>query len=225
MGACGGVGAADRRWVESARDAGVTEECKSPHGKSAEATRKAHKKGEIAIEAGLTTGEVALKAASFVAKGSALFGLGSLAASSGVMLYGYYKSIAEAAELKEAHQRDAINLAVVWTASAALPKDYVARVGHELREVAGERGGASRILTPLMKDDVKWQKLKAEAEAYARMGRKTGARSGITSPRELAYRLEHDKTFSRAYSSNIAFRHGVDSVVFEYEQARIAKGK
>jgi hypothetical protein len=195
--------------------------CESPHGRSAAETRKAQRSGGGARSLGE---DVALEA---LAETTKSFGASVLSAALtvGSHFKGLYTSLAEAAAIREAHQRDAVNLAVLWTASGALPRDYVARVSCELRDVGGERGGASKILTPLMKDDTRWQALKAQAEGFARLGHKVAARSGINSRAELAHRLKHESKLSKAYRANLASKHGVDSYVFENEQRRIARGR
>ncbi|MCC6667657.1 MAG: hypothetical protein IT375_28170 [Polyangiaceae bacterium] len=223
---CSGVSRSDRAFVESAVESGVVQSCENPKGKTAEQTKKAQKAGFVshgAAEAGLETGA---KALAMGTHGAAAIGAGaaSVVVSSGMHMLALYKAVAEGAEIRDAHQRDAINLAFVWTASAALPRDYVARQGYELRAVGGERGGASKILTPLMKDDARWQALKSQAESHVRLARSLAAKHGVDSPEALSSRLTKDPRFAKAYQSSMAFRHGVDSVVFEAQQRKIARG-
>lgn len=149
----------------------------------------------------------------------------SVAVTGFVHVMGLYKSVADAAELEGAYARDAVNLAVIWTGSAALPRDYVARMGYELRAVGGERGGASKIVTPLMKDDAGWQALKAQTESHVRMGQKIAAKVRLDSRQAVEERVRKDPSFAKAYSQNLAFKHGVDSHVFLQEQRRIVSGK
>jgi hypothetical protein len=221
----GGVGSNDRRWVESAVDTGVMQGCESPHGRTAAEARRAQKEGHPGVHTGLVGGEVATEATAMAAHGAAAFAAGaaSVVMTAGSHIMALYTAVAEGAELRDAHERDAVSLAVVWTASGALSREYVARVNHELRDVAGEHGGASKILTPLMKDDTRWQSLKAQTEGFVRLGHKIAARSGINSRSELAHRLKIDSRLSKAYRANLAFKHGVDSYVFENEQRRIAR--
>lgn len=222
---CSGVSRSDRAFVESAVESGVVQSCENPKGKTAEQTKKAQKAGFVshgAAEAGIETGAKALAMGHGAA--GVLAGAGSVVISSGMHMLALYKAVAEGAEIRDAHQRDAINLAFVWTASAALPRDYVARQGYELRAVGGERGGASKILTPLMKDDARWQALKSQAESHVRLARSLAAKHGVDSPEALSSRLTKDPRFAKAYQSSMAFRHGVDSVVFEAQQRKIARG-
>jgi hypothetical protein len=223
--ACGGVGRRDRVWVEAAQEAGVMEKCESPHGKTAEQTKRAQKHS-VGMGLAKTAGETALEATSMAAHGGLALAAGALS----VVVTGFahvtalYESIAEAAELKDAYARDAVNLAVIWTGSAALPHDYVAHMGHELRAVGGERGGAMKILNRLMKDDTRWQALKARTESHIRIGQKVAAKLGLDSRGAVEERVRKDPRFAKAYSQNLAFKHGVDSHVFLQEQRRMVSG-
>ncbi|MCK6531549.1 MAG: hypothetical protein L6Q84_01155 [Polyangiaceae bacterium] len=223
---CSGVSRSDRAFVESAVESGVAQKCENPKGKTAEQTKKAQKANFIAIGAAKTGAETGAKALAMATHGAAgvAAGTASVVISSGMHVLALYKAVAEGAEIRDAHQRDAINLAFVWTASAALPKDYVARQGYELRAVGGEHGGASKILTPLMKDDSRWQALKSQAESHVRLARNLAEKYGVDSPDALSSRLSKDPRFAKAYQSSMAFRHGVDSVVFEAQQRKIARG-
>lgn len=62
-GACGGVGQRDRVWVEAAEEAGVMQKCESPHGKTAEQTKRAQKQS-IAMGMAKIGGKTALEAVS-----------------------------------------------------------------------------------------------------------------------------------------------------------------
>lgn len=148
-----------------------------------------------------------------------LMAIGWVAAAPGYVAYEHlhvlYKAIEEGDELKDAHARDAINLAFVWAASKNLPPGYVQRMMHEYRAVSGEHGGASKLLTRMMVDDGKWQAIKSEAEQRVQGARSLARKQGIETPQKLANRLNKDPVFARAYNSDLAVRHGVDSVVYE----------
>jgi hypothetical protein len=158
--------------------------------------------------------------------GRGLMAIGWVAAAPIYVAYKHldalYKAIQEGDELKDAHARDAINLAFVWAASKNLPPGYVQRMMHEYRAVSGEHGGASKLLTRMMVDDGNWQAIKSEAEQRVQGARSLARKQGIETPQKLANRLNKDPVFARAYNSDLAVRHGVDSVVYEGPRAKRA---
>lgn len=224
MSGCGGVSAADRRWAAAAEETGVSEGCVETRGKTAEQTKKSQRPS---LGGGVehTAEETFVKAATMATKGTTAVSVGALAVlhTGFVHLEAYMHAHADGAALRDAYARDAVNLAVVWAASAVLPNSYVQRMSYDMRAVGGEHGGASKILTAAMRNDKEWQSMKAEAEKQAGFGRKIAMKSGITSSKELASRLSWDKNFARAYNEGAAFRHGVNAYVMECDSERIAK--
>lgn len=224
MSGCGGVSAADRRWAAAAEETGVSEGCVETRGKTAEQTKKSQKP---TLTGGLakTAEEAFPKAVSMATKGATAVTTGALSvlATGLAHVNAYMHAQADAAELRGAYSRDAVNLAIVWAASGALPSSYVQRMSYEMRAVGGEHGGASKILTAAMRNDKEWQAMKTEVERQAGFGRKIAMKSGITSSKELSSRLSWDKNFARAYNEGAAFRHGVNAYVTECDSERIAR--
>jgi len=219
---------ADARLLDAARSAGVADENTAIYGKSARETHKAH--NSVAGELKGLTRSCAAEATSMIAAAGSGLGAAAVAVLAGPfftaksMLESYHRAHDEAAELRQAIARDAVHLAFVWAGAEALPPDYVARVGQELKAVAGERGGATKILNGIMVDDARWKATRDEATTHIGIGRKVAQRLGVTSHEALDQRLAQNPQLAVAYRNNIGFFHGVQSVLFEATIARARGG-
>jgi hypothetical protein len=219
---------ADARLLDAARSAGVADENTAIYGKSAREAHKAH--NSVADELKGLTESCGAEAISMIAGAGSGLGAGAVAVLAGpfftakAMLESYHRAHEEAAELRQANARDAVQLAFVWAGAEALPRDYVAKVGHELKAVAGERGGATKILNGIMVDDARWKATREEANTHIGIGRKVAQRLGVSSREALDQRLAQDPQFAVAYRNNLGFFHGVQSVLFEAGIARVRGG-
>lgn len=213
------VGTADRRWTDTAERAGVLEKGKSPHGKTAQETKKAQQPsvpGKVALTGAFVSAEgisAALEGASGVGAGAtaAILGPGVTLAK---LLVGFHKAHFEGEELRDAHARDAVNLAFVYAAAEALPPGYVAHIRGKMQAVDGARGGAMKIVNRA-RADKEWQAMQKQAAEHVRAGRAIANRFGVTTPQALEARLKSDRNFALLYSQNLGFKHGVDSVLYE----------
>lgn len=212
-------GKTDRDWQRHAQEAGVLTGGEKLHGKTARQTAKAHQPTVKGTVPGLVR-DHAVEGVHQLAFAAGGMGTGATAAITGpgyalyTMLSAAYTAVQQGAELNEAHRRDAVNLAVVYAGAAALPNEYVRHQIRDKRAVAGERGGAMKILTPLMRDDAKWNAVRADAQKFAELGKAQAGKFGLDSETKLSHRLATDRNFRAAYESNMAFKHGVDAAVF-----------
>jgi len=220
------TGSVDRRLIQAAEDAKVLPKGASPHGKTAADTKEAQKPhllGKVGMTGGLVAAEAlhhGLEHASGVSAGvaAALLGPGLTALK---LLYSWDKAHREGEALRDAYARDSVNLAVVYAAASALPPAYVAKMRVDLKPVDGERGGAMKILNRVMVNDAEWQTIKRQAEEHVRIGCDTATRLNVTSKEGLELRLKNDRQFAVLYQQDIAFKHGVDSVVYDNVQRQL----
>ncbi len=209
----------DRDWQRYGEDAGVLKGGEKLHGKTVKQTEQAQRptpKGTVKSVVQDHAAEAAHQLAS--AAGGKLAGLAAAAAGPGYGLYtmlnATYTAVQEGQQLNEAHRRDAVNLAVVYAGAGSLPSEYVQSQTREKRAVAGERGGAMKILTPLMRDNAKWNSVRADVQKFAKLGQAQAGKLGLDSEAALNRRLATDRNFRTAYEANLAFKHGVDAAVF-----------
>jgi hypothetical protein len=124
----------------------------------------------------------------------------------------WHRAWEEGSALAQAHQRDAVTLAIIEAGAAALPAGYASKMIEEYKDVAGG-GGASTVLTAAMAGG-HWDELKAQAEASIRTGRETAGKFKLTTPEALAARLQADPNFAARYHQDTAFRIGVECAVY-----------
>ena len=213
------VSSFDRKVAEHAQEAGIGDGCNTGKGKSANQVSSELKptlsKGALSLVKNAVK-HVALEA---VAEAAGVIGIGAAIAAPVLTAVKYLELWCHEAEggaqIRKGHERDAIHLAVAFAASKALPPDYISKMRAEYEDVDGEHGGANKILSRAQRDDEHWAAFKKEAEGFARKGRAVAKEKHITSKEALVKRLASDKKLAAAYRDNIAFRHGVDSFVYE----------
>jgi hypothetical protein len=220
----------NREFEEAATSANVGKGQTSKPGPSAREVKQSQKPNAADGVSGLTQSGLG-EAAATLAEGASPVVAGSNAVVFGPIMVAaahlklFLDAAREGEELRDAHARDAVNMAVVWTAGPKLPAAYVQRMTNEYRAVAGRaenhamggfgRGGANRILSRLMMDDAKWQQIKADAERSADTGLRFAKNHGITSKAALDQALRRDPKLAKAYEANIAFRHGLHAAIYE----------
>ena len=221
---CASLSPSERHFSESALLSRQTQNCSTAGGKSVAAVKKTHRAENLSSAAFAKRGG---RATAYLVAELFPRSVGAGLASAGVgvlfLLERTAASLRQSDELKTAYARDAIHLAFVYSAARALPQSYVQSKRHEMRAVDGHRGGAMKILNRLMKNDSRWQKLRASSEREIDQGRKLAKKYGVTSDSALKRRLGRDRSFKHAYTKSLAFKHAVDSVVFEAEQKRPAR--
>ena len=169
----------------------------------------------VGIGAGLFSleGSTAVDVASQLTETTAL-GAGAAIAGSVVTLTTldslYARAHEEGAELRQAIDRDAANLAVVLVGNQALPRTYVDAARHEYRN---SEWGAIQVLTAASRNDASYQQLVLDAERDIRDGRAAARAAGLDSRELLEHKLESDPTFRDRYWSNAGFRHGAQAEV------------
>lgn len=224
------ISTSNTRWGDVGRDAGVVGKGTRVEGKSAAETKRAQRSGSFrGGAAGLYESAVTQVATEIAtqAGSKALAGFATLATpviTGYEFIKAYVGAHNEGKALRRAHERDAVHLAFVLAANQGLPPDYVARMRYEKRAVDGERGGAAKILTRLMKNDAIWQRLQSESASGIKRARQLATRRGITTPAALKAWLAADTVFAKNYRSDLAMKHGVDSVIFQ-NRMTAASGK
>ena len=210
--------------MQAARSSGVLEPGTDAHGPSHEEVKKSQK---VTPSQGLTQfadSSVRKVGADVLAAGYGVaHGLAAATVGIGVTAYHLLEKYVEAheqgAEQNRAYQRDSVHLATAWAAASALPPSYLERVNENYTSVGGSSpgvggGGANRIVNQLLAKG-QWAEASAQATRDAQLGRDLAQQLRVHSQEALANRLSTDPKFEAMYSQNIAFKHGVDSVVFE----------
>lgn len=198
----------DARQVERAQKDAVLPEGLKHLGTEA-ATKAAEKGAEKLAELAISKG--APRAGSLVgAAGLMLSPIGA-----GLTLVELLQSAdKEAAELHQAHNRDAVTLAAVDVGAEALPAGYVQ---HMQKELGVSKGGATKIMENLMHSHgaKAWKAIKASTEHLIHQGQALAKKLGIHDDKSLKARLANrHSNFAAAYHGSLALRIGVQSAIW-----------
>ena len=129
---------------------------------------------------------------------------------------------AEGLSLSDAGNRDAIRALLLNAIANHLPPEYVT---HERGSMPRGVSAVPRMvlgMTNSFEDQAALKRFIGKAVESAVAGRQEARDSGITTREALVNRMASDPNFAEAYKTNSAFRHGVDSVIFEKEH--VAQG-
>lgn len=208
--------------TRSARSAGLITPETNVHGPSQAAVEASQKYTPLQGLGDLSQGAI-LEIGTTVLQRGAL-GAAAAFANIGMTVYSLMSAFVEAGvhgdAQARAYERDSVHLATAWAAAAALPPAYIQQMNSDYRRVGGaaplvaHRGGANKISSKLMASG-EWKRIEAQAVEHANLGRDVAKSHFIHSKAALSERLNRDARFRNLYNSNIAFKHGVDSIVFE----------
>jgi hypothetical protein len=167
--------------------------------------------------------EMLLGAGQAATRAGVLFSAAGLGASTYKLLAAYGEAHAEGQALRAGYERDSVRMATAWLGAGALPSGYVQAQEQELRDVAGQsgllgQGPAAKLVTAIAADPAKFKQATDTVTIQIQQGRDVASKLGIKTDADLARHLQ-DPAFAAAYSQNLAFQHGVKSVIFEQSVA------